>query len=424
MKDIIEDRLKSITDLNERRLLREILVDVYENVIDYNMNMYERLEKRIYDEIEDPLDKFYIYSCVDLVSNIDPINDFLHPMIPSDLENPIYDMNEINKKLQNNMEVVLTSVFMECDFLTLKEIVSSNKKYKGYIKTDKDMYEIDVKLKHCKKYINEIEKLYRIFQFNAVRWNTINCPYAYKFIDIILASSFKIKDGEKIKEISIDLGEYEKYKVVNAIPLWNIRRISIEDKSFPMPAGDRINYEHKIPLIEAGIQNGYLIDEDNIDFLYVKREKENLVVVSSCDEQHTWNLIKIESPSNVHKKTYKYELMSNKRTLGFIGRYSSIKSIVIRTKGEIAKLMKSYEISKDLHFVDVEILDKYDREKQTQDYNSFVDDNLRIDKNKKILLVKFKAEDRENFLVLDKMSFLVSELQILFPEYYCIGELV
>ena len=40
------------------------------------------------------------------------------------------------------------------------------------------------------------------------------------------------------------------------------------------------------------------------------------------------------------------------------------------------------------------------------------------------MLVKFEAHNKEDYLMLDKMSFIVSEIQILFPEYHCIGEII
>ena len=98
--------------------------------------------------------------------------------------------------------------------------------------------------------------------------------------------------------------------------------------------------------------------------------------------------------------------------------------MVIRTKGEIARLLKAYELSKDLIFQNVEVRDKYEKEPATIDYNFFIDDNTRIDSNKRVMILKFKPLDRDNYLVYDKMSFLISEIQILYPEYKCIGELV
>lgn len=426
MKDIIKDRLNRINDLNERKIYRKIMTEVYEELIDYNMNMYEKLEERIYNEIDDPLDKFYIYSTVIDISDIDPISDFFHPIVQEDLNILNFDMKEIAQKLQSGNEIVISTIFLKCDYLLFQEIINSHKSYKGFIKTNKDIYEINIKLKQSMKYLKEIQNLYRVFQLNLTEWNTINCPYAYRFADVVLNSSVNLKQDEKIKEIIIDLAEYEKYKKINKIPMWNIKRIKVQDESYPMPAQDRINREHKISLLETGIQNGYMLAMENEEFEYTKRYKDELIIISKETKQFYWNLLQIENVSNISKNNLKYnfEVLSNRRELGFVGKLASLKALVIRTRGEIARLMTSYELRKDLSFYDVELVNKYNKVIQTINYNNFIDDNIRDNNSKQILVVKFRANNKEDFLIFDKMSFLVSEIQMLFPEYKCIGELI
>ena len=427
MKDLIQDRLNMISDLDERRMLRSVLYDVYGNTVEYNMEMYDRLEERIYSEITDPKEKYYIYTCIDTVENIDPIDDFLHPIIPSDLEDTVYDMKEINEKLQSGEPVVIASIFMKCSAAMLKKLLGRKRAYKGYVKTDKNVHEVGVHLKQCDKYIREIEKLYRAFQNNNIEWNTVNCPYAYKFVDIVLDTPLSMEENENVKEISIDLAEYERFKVPNAIPLWNITEFKARDAEFPtpMPVIDRIIYEHKIALEDHGVQNGYLVALDNRDYIYSRRKAEELIVVSTDNNQASWNLLKIENIANIGKKGYPYEILTNKRELGFAGRFSSVKSLVLRTRGEIARLLQSYdEMSKQLKFREVEILEEYNKPQETFEFNTFIDDNIRIDPYKKIMLITFSAENVDDYLIQDKMSFLISEIQILFPEYKCIGELV
>lgn len=415
-----------IDDLNERRMLRAVLYDVYSNIAEYNLDMYSRLESRIYEEISDPMEKYYIYTCVEVIENIDPIDDFLHPVIPSDLENAIYDMEDINRRLKSNEPFIITSVFMKCSTSVIKKLLEYKRTYKGYITTNKKTYEIDVRLTPCKKYLKEIENLYRVFQNNGIVWNTINCPYAYKFVDIVLDTALDMGENEKIKEISIDLAEYEKFKMPNAILLWNITKFKARDAEFPTPKPviDRIIYEHRISLENDGLQNGYLVALNNADYIYSRRNSEDLTVVSTDNNQAAWNLLKVKSITNRTKKAYACEILTNKRDLGFIGKFSSVKSMVIRTRGEIARILQSYdEMSKQLQFHEVDILESYSKPQETFDFNTFIDDNIRIDPYKKIMLITFNATNFDDYLLYDKMSFLVSEMQILFPEYKCIGEL-
>ena len=231
MKQIIQQRLNHVTSLEERRLLRNVLEDVYSHIVDYNMDMYDKLEQRIYNEMDDPLEKFYIYCTILDRKEIDPISDFFHPILPEEVQKEEYDFAQIAEQLNEGKKVSLTSVFLKCDAITFREILDSKREYAGYIKTDKDIYEVRVILQQSTRYIKEIQKLYHIFQINGSQWNTINCPYAYRFADVILHSDTVLGSGEKITEITVDLDEYEKYKVLDHIPVWNVKHIALQDVS-------------------------------------------------------------------------------------------------------------------------------------------------------------------------------------------------
>lgn len=426
MKNIIKSRLDKISDLEERKIYKKMVQNIYQEVVIYNMDMYEKLEKQLYTEIYDPLDKFYVYSTVLDISDVSSKSNFFHPVIKDDLNLNDFDTQEITKKLKNGFEVIISTLFLKCNYLIFNEIIISNRQYKALIKTNKDTYKVNVKLKQSMKYIKKIQNLYNIFKLNSIEWNTINCPYAYKFVDIILDSFINLKQGEKIEQITINLEEYDKYKQVNKIVCWNIKKIKVYDNTFPMPIEDRINYEHSISLSQFGIKNGYMISEDKNKFEDKKIYEDNFIIVSKIKKLCSWNLIKIENLSVIDNKDLNsnYEILSNKRNLGFIGRFWSIKSIVIRTRGEIARLISSYDLGEDLLFLDIELTDNYNKVLQTVNYNDFINDEIRINEYKKILILKFKAHNREDFLIFDKMSFLISEIQMKFPEYRCIGELL
>ena len=95
MKQIIQQRLNHVTSLEERRLLRNVLEDVYSHIVDYNMDMYDKLEQRIYNEMDDPLEKFYIYCTILDRKEIDPISDFFHPILPEEVQKEEYDFAQI-----------------------------------------------------------------------------------------------------------------------------------------------------------------------------------------------------------------------------------------------------------------------------------------------------------------------------------------
>ncbi|MCL1924152.1 MAG: hypothetical protein FWF50_01050 [Defluviitaleaceae bacterium] len=426
-----------ITDninMNGRKKLENAVNDMYTNTISYNETMHERLKARIYKEISNVAGQlnseksFYIYTSAEEISKIDPIDEFLSPIIPEDLESANYNLAEINHNIKNGQPFTLATIFMECDFLTLSELIRNKKTYKGQIVTDKSTYDINFHIEHSAKYINEIEKLYRIFQNNGVKWRTINCPFAYKYIDLIIKEELAT-EGD-IQEITINLDEYEPYKRPNVIPLWNVTKLTMPNSSNYMPVIDRLIFEHEIKL-DSSI-NGYLLASHNNDYLYHRRQEDEFIMVTSKDIEEDMEILRVNNPSNFRKNSYAYEVLSNMST--------AKPKPIIRTKSEIFDFVNSYRLAS---LSNLEILEIYNTfgsktaaaesnysafkhtsiHEQTVNLNNFLDNNVRSDMHKKVMLLSFNG-NYSDFLIYDKMSFLISELQLFFPEYRLVGKLV
>lgn len=424
MKDIIIDKLSKMEDLEQRKILKDIISGVFLNLIDYQESFNKNLEERIFSEIEDKEKRYDVYVTVNNIDNIDPVDDFLYPIISTDLEEKKNDAGKIYEKLIKNEEVCLYTVFMNCDYLKIKEIMRSKKKYTGEIITDNQKYKIKVKLEQNKSYINEIENLYEIFQKNSFCWKTINNPYANKFFDVIITDCEALENEEnEIKEINIDFEEIEEYKMTDVIPLWNVKRMSVKSDGFPMPALDRVNFEHLISLKKLGLDNGYLVDENEGLVKYVMRTSDSLTIVSPEEKASSWNILKISGQGKEQERKLQFELVSNSRKKSFINKFAQKNSQAIRTKGEIARIVNSFEVSKYFELTEIEIIDSKPKRGTTYDMNYFIIDDIRVAKDKKVMNLKFKA-NKESIIIYDLLSFIISEIQMYFPEYQCEGELV
>lgn len=424
MKDIIIDKLSKMEDLEQRKILKDIISGVFLNLIDYQESFNKNLEERVFSEIEDKEKRYDVYVTVNNIDNIDPVDDFLYPIISTDLEEKKNDAGKIYEKLIKNEEVCLYTVFMNCDYLKIKEIMRSKKKYTGEIITDNQKYKIKVKLEQNKSYINEIENLYEIFQKNSFCWKTINNPYANKFFDVIITDCEALENEEnEIKEINIDFEEIEEYKMTDVIPLWNVKRMSVKSDGFPMPALDRVNFEHLISLKKLGLDNGYLVDENEGLVKYVMRTFDSLTIVSPEEKASSWNILKISGQGKEQERKLQFELVSNSRKKSFINKFAQKNSQAIRTKGEIARIVNSFEVSKYFELTEIEIIDSKPKRGTTYDMNYFIIDDIRVAKDKKVMNLKFKAS-KDSIIIYDLLSFIISEIQMYFPEYQCEGELV
>ncbi len=425
MKDELLKKLDMISNLDDRRLLKNILVDVFDSIVEHNMSMYETLRENIYNEIEDSFEKYYIYTTVDSIENIDPISSFYHPMIEEDLFGDEVDLSTLAESLASDEKTKLLTLFMEMSSLEINKLVLEERYYKCTITTESDVMNIKVRISKSEKYLKKIEDLYKVFQFNEKEWKTVNLGYAEKFIDVIVEENISIDKNDKILEIKIDLGEYEKYKRPNYIMLWNIKNVNIDDKSFPKPLEDTIHHEHSLHIEKDDRDCGFLVNTNHDYIKYIKQTADSLIIANDTDLQDVWSIVQIENVNkNILKENVEYKALDNSRNLGFIGRFANEKALIVRTRGEIARIFESYALSKELSFQDVSIVDKYTRDIKTVDYNYFLDNNLRNDPKRSFMILKFLPRNREDFLLYDKLSFFVSIVGLMFPEYKCIGEIV
>ena len=465
IEEFIKCRLNKIDDLEDRKLLKKVLYDVFINLHQYDMQMYENLEKRVYQEIDDPLNKYYIYSTLIDSEEIDPISNFFHPIAHEQTKNvkdEDANKNQLNDKrgqsdtndeeiliegqimrekdMRNNPSniklaelceqlrsgelAMLDCFYLSCTLPKFEEIINSETLYNCTIKTDLNNYLVNVRVAHCRRYLEEIENLYHVYQLNGKLWSTLNCPYAYRFVEIYAVKPVLLQEGETILDITVDLGAYNDYIQRNKVPVWNVQPVTFQDKAFPMPAKNKVHFEHMVSHGDGEIENGYLITPDNMEFTYITRYPRDLAIISPYADQQEWNLLRVANKDNLIESWYPEAIMTNARRMGFSGRFASKKALVIRTKAEMDRILFQYEMSDELRLVGLSVLDSYEKTVQTINYNYFVEDNIRIDDQKKILLLRFYSMNTDDYLVYDKMSFFTSEIQMLFPEFRLIGELV
>ena len=425
MKEHWQERLLKIEDLGERRLLRGVLLAAFVNIEEYTNTQLEAIKQRVFNESKPDHDQYNIYTSVVSINEYDPINDFLFPMQTADLEELPFDAAVITEIIDAGEKPTLGKLYFELDYLELLDIRKTlpNRRFGGELKTSRDVYEIEISLSAYNGYIKQIEKLYELYLGNNVPWRTVLHPSIYKFMEIQLETEIEFKKRERIEEITIDLEELDAYKQINQIPLWNIKIKPFKNQGFPIPSGDRINYKHILVFEEDASELGYLIDSDSeVDgIINTRKETDRLILTSSKDVISKWHLWMVVNP--LEDDLNILNLTSNRKIESFIDNYANRVGRVVRTIGEIHRIVNLFIDAAELQLVDIEIGAKSERICETYDLNSFVKDEIRVDEDKKIMKLKFTTAKTTPF-TRDLMSFLTSEIALYFPEYRCVGELV
>ncbi len=415
------ERLRKIEDLEQRQLLKDIVSGVFVNLIDYQDEMNRKLEERVFNEIEDVENRFDIYVTLSSKEDVDPIHQCLFPMRPADLETKGIDTAKLLQSLKNKEQAVLCTLFLECDSIQIQQLLVEKRRFNGTLVTTEGQVEIKVSLSRNSDYLQEIDKLYPIFQINGLPWKTINHPYAYKFLDVNLVDCPPLNEDTEIIDMIVDLEEYESKKRLDMVPLWNIERHEVKNVGFPIPAFDKINYEHVLSIRKIGNEHGYLVEADEENVRYVKRSDNELTIVSPQDKSGVWQLIKIAKMEDEKIGKLHYELVSNRRIEHFMHKFASKYTANVKTKGEITRMINSFEAAASVELVDVDIVDPFSRAGFTHSANPFLTEMIGENSHKKTMLLKFKAKAKKDFIANDILSFLVSEVQRHFFEYKCVG---
>lgn len=427
MKELVQERLNRMEDLEQRSLLKQIMSGLFLNLAEHQQQLHDQLEERIGAELALEADRYHIFTTVCARDEIDPLHDYLFPIRMEDMKADRLNMKLISERLRQGEPVRLTSVMLDCGLERLKGLESEIRRFKGIIRTATQEKEIEVFLKPDDTYVKEMEKLYQLFRLNHLPWKTINNPFAFKFYDVILGgeeSGWGIPEDEMIVEISIYLEEYEQFKRTEMVPLWNVQPLLMKPVGFPMPARDKVNYEHSFPLRKTGVEHGYLVDHEPDLISYVMHRKETLTVVSPRDRAEVWRALRIVKLPEEDMLMKSMRIYSNFQNEGFVDGYSRRQPGAVKTKGEIMRIIHGLEASRALQITDVRISEAGENPAVvTYDMNPFIDDRIRAESGRPVLVLAFKGDSsvQSRTELEDVMSFVVSEVQLYFPEYQCVG---
>lgn len=425
MKEYIRKRMMEITDLKDRRLFKEV-GQLLEKLYDYNERAYHTLEEKILSETSPAQKDYAIYVALTDLSHYDATDPFLCPMIRRDTKKTAVAFDEIVKALKEEQSLKLFSVFLKAGVYAVHQITHEERSFKGIIKTQKREYRATFKVRQNTEYMDLIKELYYIFGANYQPWSTVCEAYLTKLLDVCLVSAEPVRDVEELVEIQVDFEEYAGQIKYEMIPLWNLKPITEKTSTYPSPCIDCANFEHRIFSHRLKSGCGHLICNTDIEITNIRREAGDLLITCPDDKPCNWNLYQVNKKPGEY--VYPYPVLSNQYKESFAGSITEMYRRSIKTKGELARLMESFDYGSYVTFQDVCVSDQEEVPKDCgrgcYNMDGFIQDEIRADGSRKVMLIDFTAADPSNYLNEDIMSFLVTQAQKLFPEYLCMGRLL
>ena len=379
IKKYVKDRLSEIKEEDEYVFAKSVLYDGLYRMSEVFEERYKSLYKKVYDELESKEESYEI--AILLLSKNE--NTFLRMFFPiSDLdviEDKEADIKEGCMEDKNSIK----TVYLNAADSVCKAFLQEN--IRVSFTNNKEKHTLLVQPKKALRYRKEVGKLYETFSYNGLRWNTVNTAYLDRFFDIDLSGL-----PQNARDVEVDYGKYER---------------------------EMIRQKDKEIILRLIQKTGGMVGI---------RQEEEKIIVKSYEESYSdlegYNIFDIRYT----KEELPIGLISNKRKEGMIGRLLNKAKEKIHTEAEIERIIEELDIGEYVSLKSCERLATnkafLEEMKILPDMNNFTNENFQLTDESPKLILRFLRNSDSN-LCEAMVRYAISQLQISFDEYICIGVL-
>ena len=413
IKKYVKDRLSEIKEEDEYVFAKSVLYDGLYRMSEVFEERYKSLYKKVYDELESKEESYEI--AILLLSKNE--NTFLRMFFPiSDLdviEDKEADIKEECMEGKNSIKTVyLNAADSACKAFLQENIRIS-------FTNNKEKHTLLVQPKKALRYRKEVGKLYETFSYNGLRWNTVNTAYLDRFFDIDLSGL-----PQNARDVEVDYGKYADMIEEELYPVWNIEKNVFKSSTFLSPSKDGLYYEREM-IMQKDKEIILRLIQKTEGMVGIRQEEEKIIVKSyeeSYSDLEGYNIFDIRYT----KEELPIGLISNKRKEGMIGRLLNKAKEKIHTEAEIERIIEELDIEEYVSLKSCERLATnkafLEEMKILPDMNNFTNENFQLTDESPKLILRF-LRNSDSSLCEAMVRYAISQLQISFDEYICIGVL-
>jgi hypothetical protein len=415
MKELLKKKLDAVKSLEERAALKELIEQVILPMAEYQEEQWAKLRSRIFDEIRPPdEDSHEIVTGICDRKEYDPVHAYLSPILPP--ETP--DLAAVQNALLGEAPTELFSVYIDARWENALALLSNPPVFEADLHTDKSVLKGSCTLVPDAKHKAALRDVYRCFVRHDLPWKTVNTAYIDRTANVMLTDWDTFPEGETLREIEVRFGELKNVLRHDMILLWNVKRINMKSMSFAFPHEDNARFEHRIAIAESEAAHGYLVSADENAIRSVRREATDLIVTTDAPKGKMWDVFKIVRPRDSRMDAkMSFPVFSNRRRQTFTDMLAAGGANVF-SKGEVLRLLGSYDFPVRVH--EAEVTDGRYPPHTHGDMNAALDEAFSYVNTAGSLRVSFDTDGAGDFAE-DMIRFLMSELQMKFPHYRCVG---
>lgn len=399
--EYIARELRQFEKIEERKFAQGILEDGMLEIIKQAEKQYKSLEDDVYNEYECPGKHHEIYVSIVRSEDIDVKSEFLYPVAEN----------------ASGQSFCYLADYEDC-----KQLAESGRIFKGTIINRAGEAEVDFKVRPSKRFMEAAGSLYKLYGENNIPWTTINISYLHKFFDVvpIREASVIAESGERY---AINLEEFAAKANWNVVPVWNVSKEEVMTSDFMVPCEDELAWEHRIALKKYGLEHTYLFYR-HPDLISYRRETDDLVLRTAVQELPKLHTIKIAAPKPLNEAYERWPLLGNGKNDSFTRRYLAYTGVKLQTEADLVRKIYELDLHDMLGYIDSQIMPEITGRGHCYAMNPFEEAGLFDAEKRRILLLRFEKKNGPDWLTADMMSFVVSEVQRSFPQFYCVGRLV
>ena len=411
IKKYVKDRLSEIKEEDEYIFAKSVLYDGLYRMSEVFEERYKSLYKKVYDELESKEESYEI--AILLLSKNE--NTFLRMFFPiSDLDVIEDKEADIKEECMEDKNSIKT-VYLNATDSVCKAFLQEN--IRVSFTNNKEKHTLLVQPKKALRYRKEVGKLYETFSYNGLRWNTVNTAYLDRFFDIDLSGL-----PQNARDVEVDYGKYADIIEEELYPVWNIEKNVFKSSTFLSPSKDGLYYERE--MIRQKDKEIILRLIQKTGGMVGIRQEEEKIIVKSYEESYSdlegYNIFDIRYT----KEELPIGLISNKRKEGMIGRLLNKAKEKIHTEAEIERIIEELDIGEYVSLKSCERLATnkafLEEMKILPDMNNFTNENFQLTDESPKLILRFLRNSDSN-LCEAMVRYAISQLQISFDEYICIG---
>ena len=417
----IQQRILELDNLENRELFKVIVGNSTLELYNHVKEEYAALEKRVFDETPRAARLPDLITCVIPAEKYDVTDENLFPFFPEDLKKVKIDAQEMIYNVQKNKEFFLYTCMIQADFLELKKLLQTSRRFKGVIENEYGETPAEFIVKPNERYIKKIEELYHIAKLNYMPWRSQNTAYLFKLFDVYVVAIEDWDEQLEVKKVTIEFDEFSEKILYEPLPLWNIRPVMIKANAYPQPAVDRKYFEHYLYAKQFDETREYLLRRTDFIIRNIRRQAGDWYIICDSDAPGDWEFYEFAPAPNA--KNYENPLLSNEQNKSFSRDMIEYFGQRIKTRTEMTRFLNSFKCSEYLSFVEAKVTIK-PRTIETYSTEEFIDYEYRTGDRAQFLELAFRPKNEDFYLNRDLMSFLVTAVQHFFPEYQCVGKLV